>query len=98
MERAGGSVAGAEEEVVQEDAFGVGDVLEVDGQHVPARLDRQRVIADNVLTHLLPRKLSKYVLMSCRNNVVKCRGVRLTNGSFMHKGRSITNSPFGSSV
>ena len=98
MERAGGLVAGAEEEVVQEDALGVVDVLEVDGQHVPARLDRQRVIADNVSMHLMPRKLSKYVLMSCRNNVVKCREVRLINGSFMHKGRSITNSPSGSSI
>ena len=46
MERAGGRVAGAEEEVVQKDAFGVADVLEVDRKHVPPRLDRQRVIAD----------------------------------------------------
>ena len=46
MERAGGRVAGAEEEVVQEDAVLVGDVLEVDREHVPPRLDRQRVIAD----------------------------------------------------
>ena len=48
MERAGSCIASAEEEVVQEDAFGVADVLEVDRQHVPPRLDRQRVIADNV--------------------------------------------------
>ena len=48
MERAGGRIAGTEEEVVEEDAVLVGDVLEVDRQHVPARLDRQRVIADDV--------------------------------------------------
>ena len=46
VERAGGRVAGAEEEVVQKDAFGVADILEVYREHVPPRLDRQRLIAD----------------------------------------------------
>ena len=46
MERAG-FVAGSEEEVVEEDAVLVVDVLEVDREHVPARLDGQRIIADN---------------------------------------------------